>query len=88
MLRVEVRKPTDAEKKTAATWPVWNCDPSEFEWSYAQAETCHILAGQVEVETEDETIKFGPGDWVVFPQGLDCVWKVKQAVKKHYRMGN
>jgi uncharacterized cupin superfamily protein len=41
----------------------------------------------VTVEAPDQTVSFGPGDMVVFPQGLDCTWKVKKTVRKHYRFG-
>ena len=35
----------------------------------------------------DQTVSFGPGDYVVFPQGLDCTWKVKKTIRKHYKFG-
>jgi uncharacterized cupin superfamily protein len=41
----------------------------------------------VTVESPDETVSFGPGDMVVFPQGLDCTWNVKKTVRKHYQFG-
>lgn len=28
------------------TWTFWNCDPSEFPWSYAKDEYAYVLAGQ------------------------------------------
>ena len=46
-----------------------------------------ILEGDVTVEAGDEAVTFGPGDCVVFPQGLDCTWKVKKTVRKHYKFG-
>ncbi|WP_459840047.1 cupin domain-containing protein [Halanaerocella petrolearia] len=27
------------------------------------------------------------GALVIFPQGLDCTWKIKEDVKKHYQLG-
>ena len=68
-------------------WPIWSCEISEFTWSYSVQETCYLLEGQVEVTTNLETVTFGAGDFVVFPSGLSCTWKVLQAVKKHYSMG-
>ena len=46
-----------------------------------------ILEGDVTVEGGGQKVNFGPGDYVVFPEGLDCTWTVKKAVRKHYRFG-
>jgi len=45
------------------------------------------LEGEVEVVHAGGSTKFRAGDWVVFPKGLTCTWKVAKAVKKHYRFG-
>ena len=85
----EVRKPTakELEEMEVFSWPIWECEPSTFEWIYSDRETCYLLEGRVTVEGEGETVSFGAGDLVVFPRGLSCVWKVEQAVRKHYKMG-
>ena len=87
MGRIEVRKPTDEQVAEAKQWPIWSCDVSTFDWHYDEAETCLILAGQVTVSAGDQKARFGPGDWVVFPAGMDCVWQVAQPVRKHYKLG-
>ncbi len=82
-----VRQPTAEEKATCRTWPVWSCDVSEFEWEYTQTEKCLLIEGQVTVTDCPETgnaITFGPGDYVIFPNGLKCIWKVEKPVRKHY----
>ena len=82
-----VRKPTEEEIEKCKTWPIWTCDPSEFDWDYTQTETCLVMEGSVTVTDRpagEESVAFGPGDLVVFPVGLKCVWKVSQAVRKHY----
>lgn len=28
------------------SWTFWNCDPSEFPWSYAKDEYAYVIAGQ------------------------------------------
>ena len=66
-------------------WPIWTCEPSTFDWHYDQKETCYLLEGDVTVTAGDQTVSFGAGDLVIFPQGLDCVWEVKTPVRKHYR---
>jgi hypothetical protein len=84
---VVVKKPSKQEQKTCKSWPIWQCDPSTFDWAYTEKETCLILEGSVTVTDAQSSVSFGPGDLVVFPQDLECTWHVKQAVKKHYNFG-
>jgi len=84
---ITVRKPTPDEADQAQAWPIWTCGVSEFDWEYDQPETCLILEGRVTVGHKAGSASFGPGDWVVFPKGLTCRWKVSLPVKKHYRFG-
>lgn len=84
---VIVRKPTAEEAKVCKTWPTWSCPASEFEWEYTQTEKCLILEGRVTVTDNPDSgrsVSFGPGDYVVFPEGLQCIWKVTAPVRKHY----
>lgn len=81
---VIVRKPSKEEIEKYKTWPIWTCQPSTFDWQYTQSETCYVIEGKVTVKDDSNSVTFGPGDLVVFPDGLECVWQVKQAVKKHY----
>ena len=84
---IDVHKPTPEEEAQMKSWPTWHKEPSEFPWHYDQQETCLILEGEVTVEAAEETVSFEAGDCVVFPQGLDCTWKVKKTVRKHYQFG-
>ena len=44
-----------------------------------------VVVGGVDVELENgEKVSIGPGDFVVFPKGLKCIWHVKEAIKKHF----
>ncbi len=82
-----VRKPSEDEVGECKKWPVWSCGVSEFDWDYTQSEMCLILEGEVTVSDRpagDESVTFGAGDYVELPIGLKCVWKVTQAVRKHY----
>ena len=48
-----------------------------------------LLEGEVTVTPEGgEAVKFGAGDLVVFPAGMDCRWDVHKAVRKHYQFGD
>ena len=86
-MRLEVRKPTAQERALASSWPVWEKEVSTFPWRYAEKETCLILEGRVTVRTPKGETSLGPGDWVVFPEGLECTWIVEELVRKHYRFG-
>ena len=82
-----VRKPTEQETEDCRQWPVWSCENSEFEWMYTQTEKCLIIEGQVEVRNlpaNDLSISFGQGDFVELPDGLNCIWKITQPIKKYY----
>jgi uncharacterized cupin superfamily protein len=84
---VVVKKPEQHESQTSQGWPTWSCDVSEFDWDYTQTEKCLILEGKVTVTDRPESgeeVTFGPGDYVVFPVGLKCIWKVSEPVRKHY----
>ena len=86
-MRIEVRKPTAAEEAELKRCPTWEKEESEFPWHYDEQETCLVIEGEATVEAGDQTVSFGPGDLVVFPKGLDCVWKVKKRIRKHYKFG-
>ena len=74
----------EVNKMGVLSWPMWTCGISEFDWEYDQQESCLLLEGKVEVLSNIETVKFGGGDFVVFPKGLKCRWKVTSPVRKHY----
>lgn len=87
-MKVEVRKPTEEEKKEMEACGVWEKEVSEFPWQYDEQETCLLIEGQVEVTAEDgEKVSFGAGNYVVFPKGLKCTWKINSPVKKYYKFG-
>ena len=80
-----VRKPSEEELKNCKVWPIWQCEASTFDWAYTQTETCLILDGKVTItDSQGNSVSFGPGDLVVFPNDLECTWNVEQPVRKHY----
>ncbi len=88
MMEIKVEQPAKEKLKELGveSWPIWEKEASEFDWHYDSKEICYILAGEVEVETDEGTVEFGEGDLVTFPEGLSCQWKVKKDVKKHYKL--
>ena len=88
-LKVLVEKPTDAKLKELKvfSWDIWTKEVSSFDWNYDEKEVCYFLEGEVTVKTPHESVSFGKGDLVTFPQDLSCTWHVKKNVKKHYKFG-
>jgi uncharacterized cupin superfamily protein len=90
MSNVKVEKPDKDKLESLGvySWPIWEKEVSTFDWHYDEKETCYILEGKVLVEPkEGAPVEFGPGDLVTFPKDMDCIWKVKKAVRKHYNFG-
>ena len=85
-MHISIHKPSDTEinQKKIHSWPIWTCEVSEFDWEYSEQESCLLLKGAVEVSGDFETVRFGVGDFVVFPRGLKCRWKITKPVRKHY----
>ena len=85
-MKIEIIKLSGSKitEKNILQWPIWTCEVSEFNWEYSDEEACLLLEGEVEVSSEFETVRFSAGDYVVFPKGLKCRWKVMQPVRKHY----
>jgi len=83
-MNITVKKATEAEKSEMQSKPVWECDVSEFDWYYRDEENCLIVEGEVTISYDGGSVSFGVGDYVIFPKGLSCVWKVTKPVKKHY----
>ncbi len=76
------------EEMGVFSWPIWEKEPSKFDWSYDTREICYLLEGKVRVEPEGgEAVEFGAGDLVTFPAGLNCVWDITGKVRKHYKLG-
>ena len=86
-MNIEIKKMTKVEiaRQEIYSWPIWACGISEFDWEYSEKESCFLLEGEVEVKSNLETVTFSVGDFVVFPRGLKCRWKVINPVRKHYR---
>ena len=86
LLDITIHRPTnnEIEEKGIRSWPIWSCEISEFDWEYDAQESCLLLEGEVEVKTDFDTVHFSTGDYVVFPKGLKCRWKVTKPVRKHY----
>ncbi|HOK38023.1 MAG: cupin domain-containing protein [Bacteroidales bacterium] len=85
MVKIEKLTPEELKHKDVFSWPTWEKEISEFEWYYDVEEHCYFIEGEVEVITKDGVYKIQKGDYVIFPQGLSCTWRVLKPVYKHYR---
>ncbi len=89
-MKIKIEKPTDEllEEKGVTAWPIWTKEVCEFPWTYDEKESCLILEGQVFVTPEGgEPVEINAGDYVEFPQGMTCVWKITKDIRKHYNFG-
>ena len=87
-IKVEKPSPETLARLRVSEWPIWTKEVSQFPWTYAEAETCYLLAGDVVVTPlGGAPVKIGVGDLVTFPAGLSCHWDVRAPVRKHYRFG-
>jgi uncharacterized cupin superfamily protein len=46
-----------------------------------------LIEGKVTVTDGSDSVSFGPGDLVIFPEELQCTWQVTEPVKKYYNFG-
>jgi len=86
-MKIEVWQPKDSELEQLGmrNWSIWESPITTFPWEYDSTEVCYFLQGRVIVETPDgQKVEIKKGDLVKFPAGLKCVWKVLEAVRKHY----
>jgi len=89
----DIRVENDPSEKTlqdlgVRQWDIWTKEVSRFPWHYDEQEICYFLEGKVVVTPQKgEPVQVGKGDLVTFPQGMSCVWEVREPVRKHYRFG-
>ena len=66
-------------------WGVWEKEVSEFPWTYDAEEVCYLLEGEVEVTPDvGASVLIKAGDYVTFPAGMSCYWKISSPLKKHF----
>ncbi|MFW6006347.1 MAG: cupin domain-containing protein [Bacillota bacterium] len=87
-MEIKIKQPSaeELEELGVESWPIWEKEISEFDWHYDSKEICYLIEGKVEIVTDEETVIIQAGDLVTFPEGMDCKWRVQEAVKKHYKL--
>ncbi|OGV31589.1 MAG: cupin [Lentisphaerae bacterium GWF2_45_14] len=88
MKKITVKRLEDEElcKRGIFSWPIWEKEVSKFSWIYSEEEACYIVDGKATVTPLDgqHAISVSSGDYVVFPAGLECIWEIHEAIKKHF----
>ena len=89
MSEIKIEKATPEKLRDLGVdgWSAWECEPSTFDWHYDDRETFYVKEGNVSVRHGGGEVRFGAGDIVVFPKGMDCTWTVHQTIRKVYKMG-
>jgi len=86
--KVEKATPEKLKELNVESWSAWDCDPSDFDWQYADEEIAYVKKGRVIVTEEGgEEVEIKAGDIVTFPKGLKCHWKVIDRIEKVYTGG-
>ena len=63
--------------------------PLSLRTEFTEKKEYLLLEGEVTVTpVGGDPVKFGTGDLVLFPAGMDCRWDVHKAVRKYYRFGD
>ena len=85
-MRIEVEQPDqeELEEMGVFSWPIWEHEEEKFEWYYDKTEVCFILEGEATIISEFDNLTIKAGDFVKFPAGLECVWDIESAIRKHY----
>ena len=86
MAKVIIQRLTsqEIEERQIHKWPIWEKEVSRFEHNYDGSEECLFLDGEVVIETKVANYSISPGDFVIFQDGLQCIWDIKRPVRKHY----
>ena len=92
LVKIKIKSPCSASeiiKYGIKNWPIWECEPSKFSWSYNEKEICLIIEGEASIYmSEGKLIYLKSGDLVEFPKGLKCEWQITKKIKKHFRLGD
>jgi len=84
-IKVEALSTEEVKRRGIQSWGIWEKEPSEFDWDYTNEEHCYILEGRAKVTEGDKAVEIKRGDYVVFPAGLQCRWKVTESIRKYFQ---
>lgn len=89
MSSIQIEQPSEARlaELGVSQWPTWEKEVSVFPWEFPEQEMAYILEGECIITPNGGTaVKFGKGDLVTFPAGLEASWEVVKPLRKHYKL--
>jgi len=85
LLQIKKLSPEEIEKMGILKWNIWEKEKSVFPWVYTTDESCYFEEGKVKIiDKAGNEYNLEKGDFVVFPQGLECTWEIIEPVRKRY----
>lgn len=83
---ITVISPDTQQLEEVSQWPVWEKEPSEFDWDYTEKEVFYILEGAANLSSAiglQQSLK--AGDLVTVEQGIVVHWQITAPIRKHYK---
>lgn len=83
---ISVITPNAEQLSEVTQWPVWEKEPSTFDWDYTEKEVFYILEGEAFLTSEcgiEQRLK--AGDLVTVEPGIVVQWQIIETVRKHYK---
>ncbi len=82
---IEITAPNSEQLVEAKSWPVWEKEPSSFDWEYKQKEVFYILEGEAQVTMPDGAKHIlKANDLVTIEKGGTVQWQITTLIRKHY----
>ena len=82
---IEITTPNSEQLSEAKSWPVWEKEPSSFDWDYEQKEVFYILEGEAQVTMPKGQVHHLKGNDLVTIEKCGTVqWQITKLIRKHY----
>jgi uncharacterized cupin superfamily protein len=83
---IKVVRPDTQQLEEVTQWPIWEKEPSSFDWDYTEKEVFYILEGTANLSSScglQQPLK--AGDLVTVKQGILVHWEITAPIRKHYK---
>jgi uncharacterized cupin superfamily protein len=83
---ITVITPDSTQLEEVSQWPIWEKEPSQFDWKNDVKEMFYILEGTANLSTAcglSESIK--AGDLVTVEKDIVINWEITSDIRKHYK---
>ncbi len=83
---INVEKPNATQLAEVTQWPIWEKEPSSFDWDYTEKEVFYILEGRANLTSKcGISQSLEAGDLVTVEHGIEVLWEITDAIRKHYK---